>query len=68
MCGRFLGKFCQNRLKYDHLKTEALQYKLLHFSPGPKRLEPDSKYSTSCLVDHDLFWLQVIKLGDLIGV
>ena len=36
-----LGKCCQSRLKYNHLKAEDLAYKPLYFSPGSKRLEPD---------------------------
>ena len=36
---------CQNKLKYDHLKVQNLSYKPQYFSPGSKRLEPDSKYN-----------------------
>ena len=40
-----LDKYCQKGMKYYHLKTENLPQKPLYFSPGSKRLEPDSKYS-----------------------
>ena len=40
-----LDEYCQNGLKYDHLKTENLLYSPLYFSPGSERLEPDTKYS-----------------------
>ena len=42
---RMLYEYCQNRLKYDHLKTENLLWKPMYFSPGSTHLEPDSKYS-----------------------
>ena len=32
-------------MKYDNLKTDGLPYKALYFYPGPKCLEPASKYS-----------------------
>jgi len=40
-----LGEYCQNGMKYDHLAIENLQNTNLYFSPGSKRLEPDTKYS-----------------------
>ena len=40
-----LDEYCQNGLKYDHLKTDNLPYNALSISPGPKHLEPDSNYS-----------------------
>ena len=40
-----LGEYRQNRLNYDHLKTNDLPYKPLYFSPGSKRFELGTKYS-----------------------
>ena len=39
------GECCENEMKYDHLTIENLLYKPIYFSPGSKRLEPDSECS-----------------------
>ena len=40
-----LVEYCQNGMKFNHLKTGNLPYKPLYFSTGSKHLEPDSKYN-----------------------
>ena len=40
-----LGEYCQNEVKYDHLKISQLAMQTIVFSPGSKRLVPGSKYN-----------------------
>ena len=42
---KIVDECCQNGIKYDHLTIQNSTYKPLYFSPGSKRLEPDSTHS-----------------------
>ena len=40
-----LDDYCKHWQKHDNLKTKISLYKLQYFSPGSKRLDPDTKYN-----------------------